>query len=160
MVTDGVTELTKVSGSDASLELLAGTLQVTNKDKKAEVAVGELNTAAGTTLKADKLTVSSTTEVADIKGNLDVTTKAEFKGKAKLSGQNTLAAVDFKDNASITAGKTTVKGDLNLTDNKQLSVIGGAALDVKTLKAGGTGTKIFVGQSRMSLMVLTVLVAY
>ena len=147
--TDGVTELTKVSGGDdASLDLLAGTLQVTNKDKKAEVSVGELRTAAGTTLKADKLTVSSTSEVAEIKGNLDITTKAEFKGKAKLSGQNTLAAVDFKDNASIVAGKTTVSGDLNVVDTKKLSVIGGAALDVKTLKALGTGTEIFVGQSK------------
>ena len=146
---DGVTELTKVSGGDdASLDLLAGTLEVTNKKNNAVVSVGELRTAAGTTLKADKLTVSSTSEVAEIKGNLDVTTKAEFKGKAKLSGQNKLAAVDFEDNASITAGKTTVSGDLNVTDNKQLSVIGGAALDVKTLKALGTGTKIFVGQSK------------
>ncbi|MCK0515073.1 autotransporter outer membrane beta-barrel domain-containing protein [Anaerobiospirillum sp. NML120448] len=144
--TDGVTELTNVSGgTGASLELLAGTLQVTNKNKKAEVSVDELSTAAGTTLKADKLTVSSTSEV---KGNLDVTTKAEFKGKAKLSGQNTLAAVDFKDNASIVAGKTTVSGDLNVADTKKLSVIGGAALDVKTLKALGTGTEIFVGQSK------------
>ena len=147
--TDGVTELSKVSGGDdASLDLLAGTLQVTNKDKKAEVSVGELSTAAGTTLKADKLTVSSTSEVAEIKGNLDITTKAEFKGKAKLSGQNTLAAVDFKDNASIVAGKTTVSGDLNVADTKKLSVIGGAALDVKTLKALGTDTEIFVGQSK------------
>ena len=150
--TDGVTELSKVSGGDdASLELLAGTLQVTNKDKKAEVSVGELSTAAGTTLKADKLTVSSTsstTEVAEIKGNLDVTTKAVFKGKAELSGQNTLAAVDFENNTSITAGKTTVTGDLNVADDKQLSVIGGANLDVKTLKAVGADTKFFVGQSK------------
>ena len=145
---DGVTELTKVSGgNDASLDLLAGTLQVTNKDKKAEVSVGELSTAAGTTLKADKLTVSSTSEV---KGNLDVTTKAEFKGKAKLSGQNTLAAVDFEEETSIVAGKTTVSGDLNVAAGKKLSVIGGATLDVKTLKAlgTGTGTEIFVGQSK------------
>ena len=145
---DGVTELTKVSGgNDASLDLLAGTLQVTNKNKKAEVSVGELSTAAGTTLKADKLTVSST-KVAEIKGNLDVTTKAIFKGETKLSGQNTLAAVDFDNTASITAGKTTVTGDLNVADTKKLSVIGGAALDVKTLKALGTGTEIFVGQSK------------
>ena len=145
---DGVTELTKVSGgNDASLELLAGTLQVTNKDKKAEVSVGELNTAAGTTLKADKLTVSSN-KVAEIKGNLDVTTKAVFKGETKLSGQNALAAVDFEGDTSIIAGKTTVSGELNVTDNKELSVIGGAALDVKTLKAGGDKTTILVGQSK------------
>ena len=146
---DGVTELSKVSGgTDASLDLLAGTLQVTNKKNNAVVSVGELSTAAGTTLKADKLTVSNTNKVAEIKGNLDVTTKAVFQGKAELSGQNALAAVDFEGDTSIIAGKTTVSGELNVTDNKELSVIGGAALDVKTLKAGGDKTTILVGQSK------------
>ena len=146
--TGSVTELTKVAGGESTaLDLNAGTLQVTNDKKSAAVAVGEVNTAIGTTLKVDTLTVSADTELSDIKGNLDVTTKDEFKGQVKLSGQdNKLADVKFEADSSVLGGKTAVQGKLELADDKELAVLGGATLDVKTLKAAGNQSTIVVGQ--------------
>ena len=156
---NGKTVLAELTGKKSEKVTIAGDLDVKGKldlnkveskegttlNVAKDATLAGVSTLEGKTVVAGKLTAE---QAFTSTGDLQVTDKTTFKGETKLSGQNTLAAVDFKDNASIVAGKTTVSGDLNVADTKKLSVIGGAALDVKTLKALGTGTEIFVGQSK------------
>ena len=156
---NGKTVLAELTGKKSAKVTIDGDLDVKGKLdlNKVESKEGTTLTVANNATLAGDSTLAGKTVVAGTltaekaftsTGSLQVTGKTTFKGETKLSGQNILADVDFNNTASITAGKTNVTGGLNVADTKTLSVIGGAALDVKTLKAGGTGTEIFVGQSK------------
>ena len=156
---NGKTVLAELTGKKSAKVTIAGDLDVKGKldlnkveskegttlNVAKDATLAGVSTLEGKTVVAGKLTAE---QAFTSTGDLQVTDKTTFKGETKLSGQNKLADVDFNNTASITAGNTTVTGGLNVADTKALSVIGGAALDVKTLNAGGTGTKIFVGQSK------------
>ena len=156
---NGKTVLAELTGKKSEKVTIAGDLDVKGKLDLNKVESKEgttLNVAKDATLAGDSTLAGKTVVAGTLTaekaftstGDLQVTGKTTFKGETKLSGQNILADVEFNNTASINAGKTNVTGGLNVADTKTLSVIGGAALDVKTLKAGGNGTKIFVGQSK------------
>ncbi|MCK0525818.1 autotransporter outer membrane beta-barrel domain-containing protein [Anaerobiospirillum sp. NML120449] len=64
--------------------------------------------ASGTSLTAKNLTVKGT-EDTSFNGDINVTEKASFAGKAMLGGSNTFGSVEFKNDAHLTAGKSVAQ---------------------------------------------------
>ena len=64
--------------------------------------------ASGTSLTAKNLTVKGAEETS-FNGDINVTEKASFAGKAMLGGSNTFGSVEFKNDAHLTAGKNVAQ---------------------------------------------------
>ena len=64
--------------------------------------------ASGTSLTAKNLTVKGTEETR-FNGDINVTEKASFAGKAMLGGSNTFGSVEFKSDAHLTSGKNVAQ---------------------------------------------------
>ncbi|MCK0534812.1 MULTISPECIES: autotransporter outer membrane beta-barrel domain-containing protein [unclassified Anaerobiospirillum] len=64
--------------------------------------------ASGTSLTAKNLTVKGAEETR-FNGDINVTEKASFAGKAMLGGSNTFGSVEFKNDAHLTSGKNVAQ---------------------------------------------------
>lgn len=103
-----ISATTNVSGSVtdvADLDINAS-LKV-GGDVSADRLLSSAN-ASGTSLSAKNLTVKGTEETR-FNGDITVTEKASFAGKAMLGGSNTFGSVEFKNEAHLTAGKTAAQ---------------------------------------------------
>ena len=140
--------IAKVSGGDnTEFQVQSGTTEV-----KDLVKVGALNTEANTNLVIGKtLTVSKAAGESEIKGNLEVTGLATFKGAVSLDGQNNV----FKN--GLTAEKLDVNGNVTVLEgtgkatlNGDAGIYNGATFQAKEI-ALKSGNDLTVGKEKYQL---------
>lgn len=98
VVSGGVSDIADL---DINSSLTVGT------DVTADRLLSSAN-ASGTSLTAKNLTVKGAEETS-FNGDITVTEKASFAGKAMLGGSNTFGSVEFMNDAHLTAGKNVAQ---------------------------------------------------
>ena len=143
--------IAKVSGGDTTeFQVQSGTTEV-----KDLVKVGVLNTEANTNLVIGKtLTVSKAAGESEIKGNLEVTGLATFKGAVSLDGQNNVFknGLTAEKTLDVNGNVTVLEGTGKATLNGDAGIYNGATFQAKEIVLTNTNNNsLTVGKEKYQL---------
>ena len=142
--------IAKVSGGDnTEFQVQSGTTEV-----KDLVKVGVLNTEANTNLViGNTLTVSKAAGESEIKGNLEVTGLATFKGAVSLDGQNNVFknGLTAENTLDVNGNVTVLEGTGKATLKDNVGIYNGATFQAKEIVLTNSGKSLTVGEEKYQL---------